>query len=51
MPIYHDLLWPTLDAIQKLGGSATIQEVNEHRLWSNPLFPGPDPSTGRPSRS
>lgn len=29
MPIYHELLWPTLDAIQKLGGSATIQEINE----------------------
>jgi len=29
MPIYHELLWPTLDGIQKLGGSATIQEINE----------------------
>ncbi len=29
MPIYHELLWPTLDAITKLGGSATIQEINE----------------------
>jgi restriction system protein len=29
MPVYHELLWPTLDAIQKLGGSGTIQEINE----------------------
>jgi restriction system protein len=29
MPIYHELLWPTLDAITNLGGSATIQEINE----------------------
>jgi len=29
MPIYHELLWPVLDALKKLGGSGTIQEINE----------------------
>lgn len=29
MPIYHELLWPTLKAIQELGGSSRIQELNE----------------------
>jgi restriction system protein len=29
MPIYHELLWPTLEAVSELGGSATISELNE----------------------
>lgn len=29
MPIYHELLWPTLEAVRNLGGSATITELNE----------------------
>ena len=27
MPTFKDLLWPALEAIRELGGSATIQEV------------------------
>lgn len=29
VPRYNDLMWPTLQAIQALGGSANIQEINE----------------------
>jgi restriction system protein len=29
MPPYHELLWPTLQAVQELGGSASIDEIVE----------------------
>lgn len=29
MPIYHELLWPTLRSVRDLGGSATISEIDE----------------------
>ena len=29
MPMYRELLWPTLLAIRELGGSGTIKEINE----------------------
>ena len=37
MPVYHELLWPTLVAIRELGGSATIPEINE-RVIANERF-------------
>ncbi len=32
MPVYHELLWPTLRAVRDLGGSATIKEIVDHVL-------------------
>src|SRR5882724_4025344 len=29
MPLYHELLWPTLQAVLELGGSASISEIVE----------------------
>jgi len=29
LPKYHELLWPTLKAVEAVGGSATIQEIAE----------------------
>jgi len=29
IPQYHELMWPALEAIRALGGSATIQEMDE----------------------
>jgi restriction system protein len=29
IPQYHDILWPTLQAVAKLGGSASIGEILE----------------------
>src|SRR5438552_9020634 len=34
MPIYHELLWPTLDAIRALGGSAQNREINAKVITS-----------------
>jgi restriction system protein len=34
MPKYHELLWPTLDAVRQLGGSATVEEINGHVIQS-----------------
>jgi restriction system protein len=34
MPIYHELLWPTLRAVRDLGGSATISEIDERVIES-----------------
>ena len=28
MPTYEDLLWPTLEALESIGGSASIQELS-----------------------
>ena len=28
MPTYEDLLWPTLKALESIGGSASIQELS-----------------------
>jgi len=30
LPMYKDLLWPTLKALKDLGGSASIQEIVGH---------------------
>ena len=32
MPKYNDLMWPTLNALDSLGGSGTIQEI-EARVY------------------
>jgi restriction system protein len=29
VPLYHELLWPTLQAVAELGGSASIEEIVE----------------------
>src|ERR1022692_3811769 len=29
VPLYHELLWPTLQAVADLGGSASIEEIVE----------------------
>jgi restriction system protein len=34
MPIYHTLLWPTLEAVSHAGGSATVQEINDGVITS-----------------
>jgi restriction system protein len=34
IPRYHDLMWPALQATKELGGSATIDEMNERALGS-----------------
>lgn len=34
MPIYHELLWPTLRSVRRLGGSATISEIDEEVIES-----------------
>ena len=28
IPTYEDLLWPTLKALERIGGSASIQELS-----------------------
>ncbi len=30
LPKYDDLLWPTLEALERLGGSASIHEISDH---------------------
>jgi restriction endonuclease Mrr len=34
IPLYHDLMWPALQATKELGGSATVSEMNERAIAS-----------------
>ena len=36
MPTYEDLLWPTLKALESIGGSASIQELCQGRRETRP---------------
>jgi len=55
MPPYHELLWPALQAVSELGGSASISEIVETVIkregFSNAQQPcctttGPGPRLG-----